>query len=81
MSYHVQSSHALGQSAFEGLMGKLIEFKSDKWQKHYALLVIITFQHGERFARVYTNPQKAQTFVDRQKKARAVKSVQVKEMR
>lgn len=62
-------------------MGKLIEFKGDTPRKHQYLLVTITFQHGERFARVYTDSQKARRFVDRQKKARDVKSVQVKEMR
>lgn len=61
-------------------MGKLIEFKGDRPRKHHYLLVTITNQRGERFARVYTDPQEAQRFVDRQKKARAVQSVQVKEL-
>lgn len=58
-------------------MGKLIEFNGDKRRKHHHFLVTITYKDGETFGRVYTDPQKAERFAERQKKSPAVKSARV----
>ena len=56
------------------------EFEKDKRRKHHHWLVTVFYKDGERFARRYTNREKAASFADRQKKSPVVKMARVTEV-
>jgi hypothetical protein len=52
----------------------------DKRRKHQHWQVTIVYSDGEKFARVYTDRVKADSFAERQRKSPVVKSVRVAEI-
>jgi hypothetical protein len=55
-------------------------FKTDKRRKHHHYMVTVFYFDGERFARTYTDKQKAVKFADRQKRSPVVRSTRVAEV-
>jgi hypothetical protein len=56
---------------------KRISFKTDERRKHHHWQVTVFYEDGERFARTYTNHEKATGFAERQKKSPVVKMARV----
>jgi hypothetical protein len=52
----------------------------DKRRKHRHWQVTVYYQDGEKFARVYIDRERAQSFADRQKRSPVVKSTRVREV-
>jgi hypothetical protein len=52
-------------------------FGGDKRRKHHHWQVTVFYRDGERFARVYTDHEKAASFADRQKISPVVKTARV----
>jgi hypothetical protein len=55
-------------------------FRKDKRRKHRHWQVTVTYRDGEKFARVYTDREKATSFAMRQKKSPMVKQTLVTEV-
>ena len=49
----------------------------DKRRKHRHWQVVVYYRDGEKFARVYTDRQKAMSFAQRQRRSPVVKSTRV----
>jgi len=49
----------------------------DRRRKHHHFKVTITYQDGEKFARMYLNRETAKKFAERQKRSPVVKSARV----
>jgi hypothetical protein len=58
-------------------MRKRTEFGKDKRRKHRHWQVTVFYADGEKFARVYTDKEKAVKFADRQRKSPVVKLARV----
>ena len=56
---------------------KRTSFGKDKRRKHHHRKVTVFYENGERFARTYTNHEKASGFAARQKKSPVVKMARV----
>jgi hypothetical protein len=56
---------------------KRTSFKTDQRRKHHHWQVTVFYKDGERFARTYTNHEKAAAFAERQKKSPVVKTARV----
>jgi len=56
---------------------KRTSFGKDKRRKHHHWKVTVFYENGERFARTYTNQEKATGFAERQKKSPVVKMARV----
>jgi len=52
-------------------------FRTDKRRKHHHYQVTVFYADGERFARTYTDKQKAVSFSDRQKRSPVIRSARV----
>jgi len=59
---------------------KRTSFEKDKRRKHHHWQVTVFYNDGERFARTYTNREKATGFAERQKKSPFVKMARVIEV-
>ena len=59
---------------------KLTSFRKDARRKHHHWQVTLFYKEGERFARMYTDHEKAANFADRQKKSPVVKMARVIEI-
>ena len=59
---------------------KRSEFGKDKRRRHRHWQVTIFYEDGERFARVYIDKEKAQSFAERQKRSPVVRSARVQEI-
>lgn len=55
-------------------------FNRDKRRKHHHFMVTIHYADGEKFARVYTDKDKADRFADRQRRSPVVKAVRVSQI-
>jgi hypothetical protein len=55
-------------------------FNADKRRKHHHYQVTVFYADGERFARTYTDKQKAVKFAERQKRSPVVRSARVAEV-
>jgi len=55
-------------------------FSKDKRRKHRHYRVTVIYRDGEKFARVYTDRDKAMSFAERQKKSAVVKETRVLEV-
>jgi len=55
-------------------------FNRDKRRKHHHYMVTIHYADGEKFARVYTDKDKADRFADRQRRSPVVKAVRVSQI-
>jgi hypothetical protein len=53
----------------------------DKRRKHHHWQVIVQYPDGEKFARVYTDRAKAESFAKRQKRSPLVKTAKVVQIR
>lgn len=58
-------------------MRKRTEFGKDKRRKHRHWQVTVFYADGEKFARVYTDKEKAVKFAERQRKSPVVKLARV----
>jgi len=69
----------LANSPRRGLVKKRkrTQFGKDKRRKHRHWQVTVFYSDGEKFARVYTDREKAAKFADRQRKSPVVKLVRV----
>lgn len=56
---------------------KRTQLGKDKRRKHRHWQVTVFYEDGERFARVYTDHEKAVKFAERQKKSPVVKTARV----
>jgi hypothetical protein len=56
---------------------KPTSYREDRRRKHHHWLVTIYYSDGEKFARVYTNREKATKFAERQRKSPVVKMARV----
>jgi hypothetical protein len=56
---------------------KRTSFKTDARRKHHHRQVTLFYKDGERFARLYTDREKATNFAERQKKSPVVKMARV----
>jgi hypothetical protein len=56
---------------------KPTSFRKDARRKHHHWQVTLFYNDGERFARMYTDREKATGFADRQKKSPVVKMARV----
>jgi hypothetical protein len=56
---------------------KRTKFGKDKRRKHKHWQVTVFYKDGERFARVYTDREKANKFAERQRKSPVVKTARV----
>jgi hypothetical protein len=56
---------------------KHTQLGKDKRRKHKHWQVTVYYKDGERFARVYTDREKATRFAERQRKSPVVKSARV----
>ena len=52
----------------------------DKRRKHRHWQVTVYYRDGEKFARVYIDRERAQSFAERQKRSPVVKSTRVREV-
>jgi hypothetical protein len=52
-------------------------FGKDRRRKHHHWQVTVYYRDGEKFARVYTDRDKAASFAERQKKSPVVKATRV----
>jgi hypothetical protein len=52
-------------------------FGKDRRRKHHHWQVTVYYRDGEKFARVYTDREKAASFAERQKKSPVVKATRV----
>jgi hypothetical protein len=59
---------------------KRTSFKKDGRRKHHHFQVTVFYKDGERFARTYTDHEKAAGFAERQKKSPVVKMACVTEV-
>jgi hypothetical protein len=59
---------------------KPTSFRKDARRKHHHWQVTLFYNDGERFARMYTDHEKAAAFADRQKKSPVVKMARVIEI-
>ena len=59
---------------------KLTSFRKDARRKHHHWQVTLFYNDGERFARMYTDHEKAANFAERQKKSPVVKMARVIEV-
>jgi hypothetical protein len=59
---------------------KRTSFKTDSRRKHHHWQVTVFYNDGERFARVYTDHEKAAAHAQRQKKSPVVKMARVIEI-
>jgi hypothetical protein len=55
-------------------------FNVDKRRKHHHFMVTVAYADGEKFARVYTDKEKASRFAERQRRSPVVKSVRVSQV-
>jgi len=55
-------------------------FKKDGRRKHHHWQATVFYNDGERFARIYTDHEKAANFAERQKKSPVVKTARVIEI-
>jgi len=70
--------HALSSSGHTLKSGrKPTVFGEDKRRKHRHWQVTVFYRDGEKFARVYTDRDKATSFAERQRKSPVVKSARV----
>jgi hypothetical protein len=56
---------------------KFTSYKTDKRRKHHHWQATVFYKDGERFARVYTDKEKATGFAERQRKSPVVKMARV----
>jgi hypothetical protein len=56
---------------------KRTSFKTDKRRKHHHWQVIIYYEDGEKFARTYSDHEKAAAFAKRQRRSPVVKRTRV----
>jgi hypothetical protein len=54
--------------------------RKDERRRHHHYLLTIYYSDGERFARMYTDREKARSFATRQKKSPVVKRTRVAEI-
>jgi len=59
---------------------KRSEFGKDKRRKHRHWQVTVYYADGEKFARVYTDRKKAESFAERQRKSPVVKSTRIAQL-
>ena len=59
---------------------KTSRMKRDKRRKHHHWQVTVYYADGEKFARVYIDPDRAQKFAERQKKSPVVKATRIMEV-
>jgi hypothetical protein len=59
---------------------KPTSFRTDARRKHHHWQVTLFYNDGERFARMYTDHEKAANFAERQKKSPVVKMARVIEI-
>jgi hypothetical protein len=59
---------------------KPTSFRKDARRKHHHWQVTLFYKDGERFARMYTDHEKAAAFAERQKKSPVVKMARVIEI-
>jgi hypothetical protein len=59
---------------------KRTKFGKDRRRKHKHWQVTVFYKDGDRFARVYTDHDKAAGFADRQKKSLVVKMARVTQL-
>jgi hypothetical protein len=59
---------------------KRTSLRTDKRRKHHHWQVTVFYKDGDRFARVYTNREKAARFAKREKKSPVVKMARVTEV-
>jgi len=59
---------------------KPTSFRKDARRKHHHWQVTLFYNDGERFARMYTDHEKAANFAERQKKSPVVKMARVIEI-
>jgi hypothetical protein len=52
-------------------------FRIDKRRKHHHFKVTVYYGDGERFARVYTDREKAEKFAEREKRSPVVNQVRI----
>ena len=60
---------------------KRMTLGKDRRRKHHHWQVIVIYPDGEKFARVYTDRKKAESFAKRQKRSPLVKSARVVQIR
>ena len=59
---------------------KPTSFRKDARRKHHHWQVTLFYNDGERFARMYTDHEKAANFAERQKKSPVVKMARIIEI-
>jgi hypothetical protein len=59
---------------------RLTNFRTDNRRKHHHWQVTVFYDDGERFARTYTDREKASNFAERQRKSPVVKMARVTEV-
>jgi hypothetical protein len=59
---------------------KVGAFDGDRRRKHHHWQVTVYYHDGEKFARVYIDRERAQSFAERQRKSPIVKSTRVREV-
>ena len=62
------------------IIWKRTKFGKDRRRKHKHWQVTVFYKDGEKFARVYTDHEKAAGFADRQKKSPVVKMARVTQL-
>lgn len=55
-------------------------YGKDKRRKHRHWQVTVYYQDGEKFARVYTDRARAESFAERQKRSPVVKSARITQL-
>ena len=56
---------------------KKLPFSKDRRRKHHHWRVTVSYKDGEKFARVYTDKEKARGFAEREKRSPVVKRTRV----
>jgi hypothetical protein len=59
---------------------KRTSIEDDRRRKHRHWQVTVYYHDGEKFARVYIDRERAQSFADRQKRSPIVKTTRVREV-
>lgn len=59
---------------------KIAHVKKDRRRKHRHWQVTVYYRDGEKFARVYIDRERAQSFAERQKRSPVVKSTRIMEV-
>jgi hypothetical protein len=60
--------------------GSSTKFQKDRRRKHRHWQVTVYYHDGEKFARVYIDRERAESFAERQKKSPIVKSTRIVEV-